>query len=74
MEKEVKTSFYLPKSVLVEVKKRAVDEDTTLKAIMTRYVLDGLARDKNQSKLEIEWIYKKSIESSDRDSGIISIT
>ena len=54
MEKEVKTSFYLPKSVLVEVKKRAVDEDTTLKAIMTRYVLDGLARDKNQSKLEIE--------------------
>lgn len=54
MTKEVRTSFYLPENVLFEVKERALKEKTSMKEIMNRYIIDGLNRDKNQSKLEVE--------------------
>lgn len=54
MTKEVRTSFYLPENVLFEVKEKALKEKTSMKEIMNRYIIDGLNRDKNQSKLEVE--------------------
>ena len=45
MGKEVKTSFYIPEETLNKLKHKALDEKTTLKAILNRYVLEGLERD-----------------------------
>lgn len=55
--KEVKTSFFIEESVLMKVKQKALDEKTTLKEVMNRYIIEGLERDekdKEQTKLEIE--------------------
>ena len=54
MTKEVKTSFYLPEDILFEVKEKALKEKTSMKEILNRYIIDGLKREENQSKLEIE--------------------
>ncbi len=62
MVEEVKTSFYIRKDILQAVKKRAIDEDTSLKELMNRYIIEGLKRDEEnpeQTKLEFEkWLIK----------------
>ena len=45
MEEEVKTSFYIRKDILQAVKQKALDEETSLKEIMNRYIIEGLKRD-----------------------------
>lgn len=57
MVDEVKTSFYIRKDILQAVKRRALDEETSLKEIMTRYIIEGLKRDEEdheQKKLEMK--------------------
>ena len=57
MVKEVKTSFLIPEEVLFEVKEQALKQRTTQKDLLNRYILEGLAKDKNQTKLEL-WLLK----------------
>lgn len=57
MVEEVKTSFYIRKDILQAVKQRALDEETSLKEIMNRYIIEGLKRDEEdheQKKLEMK--------------------
>ena len=57
MVDEVKTSFYIRKDILQAVKRRALDEETSLKEIMTRYIIEGLKRDEEdheQEKLDLK--------------------
>ena len=57
MVEEVKTSFYIRKDILQAAKQRALDEETSLKEILTRYIIEGLKRDEEdheQKKLEIK--------------------
>lgn len=57
MVDEVKTSFYIRKDILQAAKRRALDEETSLKEILTRYIIEGLKRDEEdheQKKLEMK--------------------
>ncbi len=45
MEKEVKTSFYIRKEILKAAKHKALDEEISLKDLVTRYIIEGLKRD-----------------------------
>ena len=62
MVDEVKTSFYIRKDILQAAKQRALDEETSLKEILTRYIIEGLKRDEEdheQTKLELKkWLIK----------------
>ena len=57
MVEEVKTSFYIRKDILQAVKQRALDEETSLKEIMNRYIIEGLKRDEEdheQKKIDVK--------------------
>ena len=57
MVEEVKTSFYIRKDILQAAKQRAFDEETSLKEILTRYIIEGLKRDEEdheQKKLDVK--------------------
>ena len=57
MVEEVKTSFYIRKDILHAVKRKALDEETSLKEILTRYIIEGLKRDEEdheQKKLDVK--------------------
>ena len=57
MAEEVKTSFFIRKDIHQAVKQRALDEETSIKEIMTRYIIEGLKRDEEdpkQKKLDIK--------------------
>ena len=57
MVEEVKTSFYIRKDILQAAKQRALDEETSLKEILTRYIIEGLKRDEEdheQKKLDVK--------------------
>jgi len=57
MVEEVKTSFFIRKDIHQAVKQRALDEETSIKEIMTRYIIEGLKRDEEdpkQKKLDIK--------------------
>ncbi len=45
MTEEVKTSFYMRKEIIKALKHKAVDDDSSLKELMTRYAIEGLRRD-----------------------------
>ena len=52
---EVKTSFFIKKDVLKAIKQKALDEETSIKEIINRYLIEGLERDeKNKDQTTLD--------------------
>lgn len=45
MEDEKRISFFIKKDVLKSLKQKALDEETSLKEVINRYIEEGLKRD-----------------------------
>ena len=55
-------NYRIETDLIQRVKFRAVELQTTESDLVTRYIEDGLSRDKNQTRLDdVEWVKAKLI-------------